>query len=386
MKQMTRWSGALALLLAVSILGGCGTAQRFNDAVRIKPEQAGNYGAVPNTTLMRDGRTLRGTVKQVVIAPSKTEPGAIDTFYVFLDARAEDKPANYEMIPLHDIERVGSLMNLPPDTLTNNINVVESFSNTEMIPQLRRVPMAVYRAGPPKPQQNGGGGGGNPCNCEPLDLGFSLPSLECPEREYDWFFVEGRGVYASFLDLRRDGTTAPRQTGSADVALGFRLGAGNEWGVGLLTSIGNTVNNVGADSSTPEPRTSVMGYVRYQTPGPVTSILGICMKPFFYGSLGVAIDHASLSLLKFNLTTGCTDCQSVLDAAIDANPSVDLDMPISYGFGLGAEFPVATWLDIGIDIGYRRLSIADEIVAGPVANLPSRRNIDMFLLRFGVTY
>jgi len=382
-----RSTGALALLLvAAALLGGCGSAQRFNDAVRIKPDQAGSYGVVPGgAAVARDGRTLRGTVKQVVIAPSPKQEGTIDTFYVFLDARAEDRPENYELIPLRDIERVGSLMNLPRDTVTDNINVVESFNNTEMIPQLRRVPMAVYRAGPPKPSENGGGGGDN-CNCEPLSFSFSLPEIECPKREYSWFFAEGRVVYANFVDLRHNRSEIARQTISGDLALGVRLGAGREWGVGLLASMGNMVNDIGADPETATPRTSVMGHVRYQTPGPVTSLLGICMKPFFYGNLGVALDEASISLMKIKLNTECQACQPVIDAAVEANPSVDLSFPISFGFGFGAEFPVASWLDIGVDIGYRRLSIADEVLAGPIANLPSRRSLDMFLLRFGATY
>ena len=375
----------VAALLLLLLLGGCAGSQRTADALRIKPEREGNYQRTPNTQTQRDGRTLRGTVLGIVITPSKDAQGNIDTQFIFLDSRLPDKQSNYERIPIEDVDLISKLMNLPTDSVTDNVNLVESFNNTQMIPELRRVP--IYNADGSQPG-GGGGGGNNPCNCQPFSFSFSIPGLDCPERNYSWYFAELRSVYGSYLDIPRQGSKLGREGYLGELAAGVRFGGEDEWGVGLLYNTGMITSNSfdGAESVRP----LVMLHLRYQTPGPVTSFLGICMKPFVFGNFGVAIDDATVNLMRYNLssTKDCGVCGEIIERLrVEGNlGSVDLSMPLSFGIGGGIEVPVASFLDASLDVGYRSIGIGERAPLAGFANIPSLRRINTFFFRLGVTY
>ena len=300
---------ALALLLLAGALGsgallsGCSAARHANDALRIKPEREAAYRRTPATNEPRDGRTLRGTVVEMQIAPRSATLERIDTTFLFLDAKLPDKEKNYERIPIDDVERIGALLALPPDTLYNNLNVVESFNTTEQIPTLRRVPVRNFTpyiatksgdsAGAPKRNED--------CGCLPLDFSIPFPELECPQRDYAWYFAELRAVYSAYNDKPRRNTEQGKETYLAEVAAGVRFGAADEWGVGVMYSTG--VGSFDAYDAGDVRRPLVLMHARYQTPGPITNILGICMKPFVYADFGAAIDDISINLMKLNLSS-----------------------------------------------------------------------------------
>lgn len=381
--QYIRRSIAPFLLTACALVIGCAsTAQRFSDALRIKGEAEGKYQRPPNSPSIRDGKTLRGTVAGVAMTINQNDPARVDTQYVFLDARSDDRPENYELIPFSDVEQISELLNIPPDANGARINLVESFNNTQMIPELREVPIYTGPGVPPP------GGGSGDCKCKPFGFSLPVPELECGRRNYDWYFVELRAAYGSYLDFTTRKNSLGREDYAGEIAAGIRLGGYNEWGLGLLFSSGIPIINSFDGSSSSRPL--VMGHARYQTPGPVSSIVGICMKPFLYGELGVAVDDATVNLMKLNLSSSedCNECSQLITEleAEGSLPEVDFGFPLSLGIGVGVDIPVSSWLDASVDVGYRSISIGEEAPVAGFANVPSRRRVNGFFLRIGITY
>ncbi len=375
----------LALLALGLVAGGCSSAsslKRTSDALRIKPDREAEYRRVPVTGASRDGRTLRGTVIEIQIMPRQDTPGKIDTAVVFLDASLENKPAHYERIPLADVEQIADLLKLPPDEKYANMNVVESFNTTEQIPELRRVPVRDYTP------YLGGDGRPNPnCDCQPLDFSFPFPELECPQRDYAWYFAELRGVYSAFNDKPTRTTEQGREAYLGEIAAGFRFGSENEWGIGAAFSTG--LSSYDSYNSGEVLHPLVLLHMRYQTPGPVTNILGICMKPFVYAQAGATIDDATVNLFKFNLSTTeqCGECGDMirdLEASGDLG-DVDLSMPVTFGLGIGVDIPVFSFMDISTDIGWRSLGLGENAELGGW-RVPALRRINAFFLRAGVTF
>lgn len=371
------------LLISCTIMVGCAAStQRFSDALRIKGEAEGKYQRPPNSTSIRDGKTLRGTVAGVALTVNENDPEQIDTQYVFLDAGSVDRPENYEMIPFSDVEQITDLLKIPHDANGARMNLVESFNNTQMIPELREVPIYTGPGVPPP------GGGSGDCKCKPFGFSLPVPELECGKRSYDWYFVELRAAYGSYVDFASRTSSFGRDDYAGEVAAGVRFGGYDEWGLGLLFSSGLPIIN-SFDGST-SSRPLVLGHARYQTPGPVSSILGICMKPFAYGEMGVAIDHATVNLMKLNLSSSedCNECNQLISQleAEGSLPEVDFGFPLSFGLGLGIDIPISSWLDASVDVGYRSISIGEEAPVAGFANVPSRRRVNGFFLRMGITY
>ena len=61
-------------------------------------------------------------------------------------------------------------------------------------------------------------------------------------------------------------------------------------------------------------------------------------------------------------------------------------MPISFGLGVGINIPIAPFLDLEIDLGYRNIAVADGYNLLGFTNVPDVRRMDSFQLRFGVMY
>jgi len=373
----------VGILASVSVLGGCAaTATRHADALRIVRDAEGKYQRAPNAQSTRDGRTLRGTVAAIAMVRSEQDPDRIDTQYVFLDAGSADRPENYELIPFSDVEQISDLLRIPVDSTKPRLNLVESFNNTQMIPELREVPIYTGPGVPPP------GGGDGECRCKPFGFNLPVPELECGRRDYQWYFVELRAAYGSYVDFVGRTSSTGRDDYAGELAAGVRLGGYNEWGVGLLFSTGLPIINSFDGSSATRPL--ALAHVRYQTPGPVSSILGICMKPFVYGDFGVAIDDATVNLMQLNLSSreSCDECNQLIQKleAEGSLPEVDFGFPMSMGIGIGVDVPVASFLDASIDVGYRSIAIGEEAAVAGFANVPSRRRVNGFFLRAGVTY
>ena len=200
-KLLLFFCGFLSL---AGLLSSCSTVKRYDDAVRIKADRESRYDQLPEGVTRpdglrtRDGRTLRGTVVEVQIARNQQNPQQIDTTIVFLNTGAESESENYERIPLGDVELVGKLFDTPQNEF-GNANVFESYNNTEKIPFLRTVPVKNYVT--------------EDCGCEPLSFNASIPSptFRCPDRNYDWYFIEARGIYSAYNDRRSGFTEVGRE-------------------------------------------------------------------------------------------------------------------------------------------------------------------------------
>jgi len=372
-----------ALLMAGGVIGGCSASSpRFSDALRIKPEAEGKYQRAPNSQQIRDGRTLRGTVAAVAMVMNESDPDRIDTQYVFLDAGSADRPENYELIPFADVEQISDLLRIPVDSTKTRLNLVESFNNTQMIPELREVPIYTGPGVPPP------GGGDGDCKCKPFGFTLPVPELECGKRRYDWYFVELRAAYGSYLDFASRTSAFGRDDYAGEIAAGIRFGGYDEWGAGLLFSSGLPIIN--SFDGTSSSRPLVLAHLRYQTPGPVSNILGICMKPFVYGEFGMAVDDATVNLMKLNLSSSedCNECNQLITQleAEGSLPEVDFGFPISMGLGIGVDVPLASFLDASVDVGFRSISIGEEAPVAGFSNVPSRRRVNGFFLRMGLTY
>lgn len=367
------FAAAVALVALIGV-AGCSSVKRYDDALRIRPERQAAYERRPGGA-SRDGRTLRGTVVEVQIAPGEHDPGRIDTMLLFLDSAAADDA--FERIPFADVELVAGM---GADGAAAAV-AVESFNSTAMGPRLRQVPVRDYRpyvSGPAAPDSV------RPCDCAPLDL--YLPPIECVQRDYRWYFTELRGAYTGYNDLSRLDEFG-REAYLAEIALGVRFGSSKEWGVGMLYSTG--INLRDPVSAVEALRPNAMLHLRYQTPGPVTNFLGICMRPFVYSDFGATIDDVSINLMKFNLSTeeSCGECGEVL-RELEASGQlgdVNLAMPLSYGFGAGVDIPLFSFMDLSADIGWRSIGLGERRDIGGWV-LPSLRRVNMFYVRAGVTF
>jgi hypothetical protein len=367
-------------LCLAGLLSSCSTVKRYDDAVRIKADRESRYDRVPNSMTMRDGRTLRGTVVEVQIARNPQNPQQIDTTIVFLNAGVESESENYERIPLGDVELVGTLFDTPKNEF-GNANVFESYNNTEKIPFLRTVPVKNYVT--------------EDCGCEPLSFNASIPSptFRCPDRNYDWYFLEARGIYSAYNDRRSGFTEVGREALQGELAAGIRFGAFNEWGVGLAYTSGlyayNSFESINGNTITEANRSTVLLHTRYQMAQSVTDFLGICLKPFAYGQFGATIDRASVNLFKMNFSAeDCNDCNQLInDLEVDGQlGNYDFSLPLTFGLGLGIDVPVSSWLDASFDIGWRSMGFGDESTVVGIDNVPSLRRMNVWRFRMGLTY
>jgi uncharacterized protein YceK len=358
--------------LSAALFSGCSSVKRHDDAVRIKPEAADKYQYHPYTDKKRDGKNLRGTVIKVQISsvPDSCFDGEPVSYVskasvVFLDTMSA-KDEQVEFIPIEDVILIGQVENLPL-TPYNNINIFETFNNPDEFDALRIVPVDSAKIDTCMKR----------CDCEQFGIGLPEFRLECIKRQFDWFFVEMRGGYAVYTDKLINIPEYGREGWLGEIALGFRFGGLKEWGAGLAFSSGVPIYNSFDDTDVLRP--TAMLHLRYQSPK--DRFLGLCMRPFAYGQLGMAIDDLTVDLYKISMNQ---ECRSNIDVSL---PYIDFDMPISWGLGIGLDIPVATFLDLSIDAGIRSLSFGESLdgVNG-FDNVPTRRSLNMFLLRFGLTY
>jgi hypothetical protein len=373
----------LPALLAVAFLfASCSSPlQRYDDAIRIKPDSVKNYRWNKFNEKFRNGSLLRGTV--IAAKLIKTEqpcPNPIDTVYqgfvVFVDSLS--KETQYEYIPFEAINFVADTMKISQDTAL----LFENFNNPEGMRQLRLVKIdTIFNDC-------------NPCNCRPLNLPeFNLPKikLSCIDRKFYRTFLELKAGYSIFTDKLFSGAEKGREGWSIEASSGVRFGDeanyssdnwNPNWMFGATFSTGvNTLNTFNDEDIT---RPAVLTYLRWQSSD--SRFLGLCLRPFIYGQFGITIDKLTLDLFRINWCDQCTNGNIASQLpSIELQPNVDWSLPISWGIGLGFDVPVLPILDISFDFGYRSLAFGELTTALDYV-VPTGRRVDMFLFRFGFSF
>ncbi|MFM8569950.1 MAG: hypothetical protein ACKOB6_10155, partial [Candidatus Kapaibacterium sp.] len=106
-----------------------------------------------------------------------------------------------------------------------------------------------------------------------------------------------------------------------------------------------------------------------------------CMKPFAYAQVGTSLDSLTLKLWKYNMSGDanvdsalaqvqrtCGNCNitgggggGTFNFQLPSLQAAIGGIPISYGFGVGIEYPLFELIDIAADIGYRSLAAGEAI-------------------------
>lgn len=420
----------LALLTLGALLAvGCASVDTkpdtspFEDAVRIKPEAAHRYVQLASTAANRDGRTLRGVVSHVLIMVD-TSGNPLDTVWAYRDKFDSTLSDTRIAIPLRDIELIPTIF---PDIKTGEhrgINLVESYHVTKNIPTIRELP--VERSDAPKKD----------CDCEPFSVSMALGiKLQCYDRDYTRFTMSGVGRASMYTD----GNTmlqAGKVAYGGDVIAGYRFGEDMRWMLGMTFSSGLPTVNAGditptlttlndlSETARPlalltgryyfmplkqsealkhkeRPYVYIDASIGEQKPTPseeelrrlrandswFKAVFG-CIKPYVYGEVGMALDAMTTGAASLSLGgVQCSECTVSLQNA-KANGSLDVDwsMPVSFGLGVGINIPIAPFLDLEIDVGYRNIAVGDGLNLLGFTNVPDVRRLESFQIRFGVMY
>lgn len=366
----------LVNLLILIALSSCSDKVRYDDAIRIKNDKISKYNKIPNEDTERDGKTLRGSIAKLVFEGvphtcDSNAPKVFKGYVLFLDNSKEDKESNYEIIPIDDIELVADIYNAPKNKYSN-LNLFENFNNPAGMREVREIPVDTVVTDTCCP-----------CRCRNWSLSgmFAMDvDVNCPDRKYSWYFLELKPGYAMFSDYKSATQKEGKSQWVGEIAAGIRFGSQKQWGFGLMASTGvNTYNSFTGISIN---RPVVMFHGRWQSQDIK------CFKPVIYADFGMPIDKMSIALPKFDISSGCEDCKKYLkDLKASGNlPEVDFSWPLTFGFGVGVDLPINSWLDLSADLGWRSLAFGEEVAAAGFQNVPSQRRIDVFLFRFGVTF
>jgi hypothetical protein len=252
--------------------------------------------------------------------------------------------------------------------------------------------------------------------------------LECPDRKLkDWFLCIKPG-YAFYNDVNQRNELIGRDDWNIDLAAGVRLGESKRWGVGLIFSTGvktfysidsslirrpsfnlyaryELIRNVKKQKS---QRKDVIkdSWIKYDTIYTKTydccydSLIIIekidteilkklekelieesrpCLSPFIYGLLGVSIDEFSIDLMKIHFND---ECKRRIELYL---PYVDISMPINYGFGIGIEYPLTSYMDISLDLGFRSIAYGNKFLGAGLL-IPTLNRVNSIVLRLGVVF
>lgn len=419
----------LWLLAGAAVITGCATTDikpdtsPFEDAVRIKPEAAHKYVQLASRGANRDGRTLRGVVSHVLIkVDSANRP--IDTVWAYRDKVDSTLSDQRIAIPLRDIELLPSIFPNMATGPLGGINLVENYHITENIPTIRELPIQFSN----KLEK--------PCDCEPfsLSLAFNL-KLRCLERSYSRFTVSGLGRASMYTD-GNSVVQAGKISYGGDIVAGYRLGEDMRWMLGLTLSSGIPTVNAGdikptattlndltetirpltlltgryylvplANRSSMSETDTTYEYIDERSGDCSTcpdrkelrtirqrdrwfkNVFG-CIKPYVYGELGMAFDGLTTAAASMALGGAqCSDCVTTLqDAKANGSLNVNWSLPTSFGLGVGVDIPIASFLDLEIDLGYRNIAVGDGYRLLGFTNVPDVRRLESFQLRIGVMY
>lgn len=365
----------LIFLALAAFAASCSSFQRQDDAVRIKPDKAEKYDILFDTDSSvigtRNGNTLRGTVIGILKKTYANDCPADEftkyttrDYVLFLDSLSEDVE-NIEQIPLEDVELIGTKLPDLPENDYGNINWFENFNNPLDPRNIREVRVDSVYIDTCSVDY---------CDCAPLSVNVRYPELnlrlECPDCDYSWYFLELRGGYAVYDDVNPDKLTIGRDGYLGEAAFGARFG---RYGLGLAVSSGVPIYNSLTEGDIYRPVTMLHGRYHFDKIA--------CMIPFAYGQFGMSIDEFSLDLFKVSV---CDGCKSNIEVE---PPNADISIPVSWGFGIGLDIPNYTCLfDLSFDLGFRSLAVGQPMVFGGFANLPTKRRINMLVLRMGITF
>lgn len=355
---------------------------RNDDAVRLNADsaKAKNYIREPNTQKERNGSALRGEVsyilKKVFKDTSSTDSNAkiSNSWVVFKDSLAFGTTnAKEEYIPFSALDTIFYQSLVKRGFGENSF---ENYNNPLNNKAIREVSVVVKEETniknlpnpqkdlPPPPKD---------CGCQPFELNINGPNIDCPSRDFSDFMLEAKIGYAAFTDkLDQVGKMKGTDANFAELVLAYRFGEQKQWAFGMAYSSGVPLTNQFSGERITRPIIMLHGKKTFER--------FLCLFPFMYGQIGVALDKLTLDLGKISLSNDCTNKLKVL------NPNVDLSIPISYGVGFGLDIPIVPFMDLSIDLGYRSYAFGESQIFAGFSNFPSQRRTNMFLLRFGVTF
>ena len=382
MKEFKTLRYILGFIFCAVLLASCGSVKPNQeveleyDALRIKEEYRKLYEEIPETGISRSGATLRGKVYRYVEEISY-EISGMDTiekrlrYFVYKDNR--DK-APLERIRVEHVDLVGPKLGL--DT-----NWVEMFNDPLDIKDVREVEKRVYRKRLVRDstaeeiiEED------MDCVCQPLNVMLPELSLNCPVRSCPWYFLEVRMGYASYVDKIDEISDKSQTATMLELAFGYRW---RHWGFGFALSTGapfyNSKELLENSEKSAVYRPTGMIHVRYELTDRCVAKKAskLCIDPFIYGQLGLAFDDVSIDLMRVNRKC-CEGVETDL-------PGVDGSFPISYGLGIGVDIPMSSFIDMSVDIGFRSIAFGESISLLGFSNYPTKRRVNMFVMRFGVS-
>jgi hypothetical protein len=365
---------SLIALFVVSCSNTPSRKQYNDDAVRIKPEAWKNYEIEPNTKKRRNASTLRGNVMKVVTYNNQdtTVTDSVkfneQSFVYFLDSMAFDvQNPKLEAIPGQYIEFIGD-----ENKLNLGKNWFENYNNPLNSMNIREVPIDVIvtqklpdpksdNPPPPPPASD--------CGCE--HGSFSL-GLNCPERIRDYFYSEVKYAYGVYNDkVSLIDEEKSREAYFVDLIAGYRFGEDMNYQIGLNYSTGIPVYNSITSIDLPRPQLMLHGKYNFKEIA--------CIRPFISGDFGLSLDKMSVDLFKLN----CSDCESKLTGG-----DLDLSTPLVYGLGAGLDIPVPgiSWVDLSLDLGWRRIGVGQQMQVFGYSNVSVYKKVDMFFFKIGLNY
>jgi len=397
-------SNFILLFILSLLLYNCSSTQQTegNFIVRIKQDSCYKYNFVEtiNGKKIRNCAALKGKVLGIT---KLIEQQQEKTYVEFIDKTGYKK----ELIPIEAVELVGLSKGLNLDTnwFEYQNNPLDPFIIVE-VPIFTK---NVYTVGPP-PEIN--------CPCQSLSINIGCKSSDCfppfkitkreiideeapsedcycldlsnqktnlnvlDEISSRWYFGELKFGYGFFNDKLNNGEEVFSDAFTAEIAFGYRLGFRKQYVLGLSYFAGIPVIN--SQQSTNQiieniekiNRTAIFIHSKYSFDEL------FCFYPFIYGQIGFAIDKSSFDLLK--LSTFCKDCRRKLEYEPG---SYSAEVPISFGLGVGVDFPLSCEYAFSLDLGIKSLAIGEEpdyTLFGYLA--PIQRRINLLLFRFGLSF
>jgi hypothetical protein len=189
-----------------------------------------------------------------------------------------------------------------------------------------------------------------PPRYHPVDIVFPCDDRQ---RELQWYFAELRGWGMFTGEDQSDNTIGLEQfTFGPELAAGWRV---HPFGIGL---------GVSYFSARQIARIPVFLHARWQ-------LSARCFAPFLYALLGTVFDDQSDTGFELKNTFSPT--------------------PKILGAGIGIDYPVAPWLDLSIDLGYRYLQLPTKVPCDcsdqhPVFEAVYFNESHGVLLRVGATF
>lgn len=104
-----------------------------------------------------------------------------------------------------------------------------------------------------------------------------------------------------------------------------------------------------------------------------------CINTFIYGLLGFSIDKFSIDLIETNFND---DCKRRIELYL---PSVDISIPLNYGIGIGIEYPLTSYMDLSLDLGFRSIAYGNKFLGGGVL-IPTLSRVNSVILRLGIVF